>query len=277
MEEKEGSRDSLGDRMKTYEESGAHASRFMPLLPVVVRLDGKAFHGFTRGLQRPYDRRLSNLIQTTALYLTELSGARIGYTQSDEITLILHSDDHKSQIYFDGKRDKIVSVLAAYATLYFNQLLPKWIPEKNGIDAIFDCRAFSVPSKEEAVNAPIWREQDAVRNSVSMAAQSQFSHKSLHGMSCDEMQERLFTESGINWNDYPAFFKRGAYFQRHLIRKKFSSEEIDNLPPKHAARLNPDLMVERHEVREVELPILTQITNRIDVIFSGQDPIAGTQ
>lgn len=263
--------DTLGDRMKQYERIGA-TERLMPGLPVIVRLDGRSFHSFTHGLRRPYDDRLSSLMQATTIHLAEESSARIAYTQSDEITLLLHSDDHKSQIYFDGKRDKIISVLAGVAAVHFNRLLPHAIPEKASSMAIFDARAFSLPSKQEAVNCLVWREQDAVRNSISMAAQHYFSHRELQGVNCNHMQEMLHSLAGINWNDYPDFFKRGRYTQRRTVYAAFSALELARLPPKHDAHRDPGLLIQRREFAEITMPRLTQITNQIDVLFNGAVP-----
>jgi len=269
--------DDLGDRMKLYERLGAAADQLMPMLPIVARMDGKAFHTFTRGLQRPYDERLSRLMVATTNFLVKLTNACIGYTQSDEITLILYSRNFKSQVFFSGRRDKIVSLLGAYATMYFNRHLGDYLPKKAGRPdesaPVFDARAFNVPTTTEAVNALVWREQDASRNSVSMAAQSMFSHKALHGISCNQMQEMLWQQKGINWNDYPAFFKRGTYIARRRVLRAFTTTELDKLPPKHEARTNPGLMIERQEVHEVDMPIMTTIANRESVVFEGAEPI----
>jgi tRNA(His) guanylyltransferase len=173
-------KDSLGDRIKFFENYNA-CDRLMPGLPVVIRLDGVSFHTFTKGLERPYDIALSTLMIDTTKYLVEETNACCGYTQSDEITLILYSDNYKSQIYFDGRIQKIQSVLSARNSLFFNKELPVCLPQKSHTSPVFDCRAFVVPSQIEAINALLWREKDATRNSISMAAQSVYSHKELHG------------------------------------------------------------------------------------------------
>lgn len=265
------SKDSLGDRMKGF-ESGREVELFKNL-PIICRLDGKAFHTFTRGLERPYDKRLTDLMVETTKFLVAETNAVIGYTQSDEISLVLYSAEPKSQVYFDGRKSKILSILAATASVFFNRELPKFLPEKATAFPLFDCRVFNVPSKVEAVNCLIWRELDATRNSVSMAAQHYFSHKKLHGVSCNNMQEMLFTQKGVNWNDYPAFFKRGTYVQRRKSFIKFSAAELEKLPPLHEARTNPDLVVERSEVVIMDTPPLTKVVNREDFVFSGAPPL----
>lgn len=265
--------DSLGNRIKMYEKIGSASDKMMPGLPVIVRLDGKAFHTFTKGFERPFDSRLTKLMIECTKYLVEYADAKIGYTQSDEITLVLYADG-KTQMMFDGKRDKLNSVLASACSVYFNHILPFFLPEElEDKLAIFDCRAFSVPSFQEAVNCLIWREQDAKRNSIQIAGQSKFSHTQLQGKSCDDIQEMLFQKHEINWNDYPAFFKRGTYVQRREIHRKFSTEEIEKLPPKHEARANPDLIIKRSEIKIINAPPLTRVLNQKEMVFDGVDPI----
>lgn len=278
--------DALGDRMKMYE--GVEAQRrFMPLTPVVARLDGRGFSRFTHGFRRPYDKRMSDLMIATTRHLVEESGALMGYTQSDEITLVWLQPHLQSEIFFAGRIQKMCSSLAAMATVYFNrhknetfavtlsmQSLIETLtdpPHVAGAMPTFDCRVWSVPTKEEAVNCFLWRENDATKNSISMAAQSMYSHKELQGKTGPEMQEMLW-QKGKNWNDYPTFFKRGTYLQRRKTKRKFTLAELDALPPAHAARLNPDLEVERSDVVKVEMPPLAQVVNRVDVIFSGAKP-----
>lgn len=262
--------DKLGDRIKLY-ESLTCQERLLPGVPVVVRLDGVAFHTFTKGLERPYDVALSQLMIDTTKFLVEETNARCGYTQSDEITLILYSDSYKSQIYFDGRIPKILSVLPARASVFFNKELPKCLPKKADAFAVFDCRVFAVPSKEEAVNALIWREKDATKNSISMAAQAVYSHTELQNKNSSMKQEMLF-QAGVNWNDYPAFFKRGTYIQRKWTMRPFSVEEINQLPEKHAARLDPNLMINRSVVEILSLPPIMQVENKVGVIFDGELP-----
>ncbi len=265
------SKDDLGDRMKMLEMVEA-GRMLMPLLPTMIRLDGRSFHSFTRGLKRPYDERMSDIMIQTTKFLVEETNACIGYTQSDEISLVLNSDSYHSQIFFDGRIQKLNSVIAALASVRFNKLVVEKLPEKSHIDAVFDCRVWNVPTKDEAVNNFIWRENDAVKNSVSMAARAYFSHKQVDNKTGPEKHEMLYSK-GVNWNDYPPFFKRGTYVQRVNVSRKFTAEEIEKLPPKHAARKNPDLIVERSEVRVVDMPKMSSILNRIDVIFNGDKPI----
>jgi tRNA(His) 5'-end guanylyltransferase len=264
------SADQLGDRMKEYEHQEA-GRRLMPLLPVMARLDGKCFSSFTKGLARPYDPRLSNLMASTVEHLLAETGALAGYTQSDEITLLLYSENRKSQIFLDRRVQKLTSILASMTTAYFNAQLPALIPERRGRTAVFDCRVWSVPNKDEAANVFLWREIDATKNSVSMAAREYYSHQELLNKGRADMQEMLF-QKGVNWNDYPAFFKRGTYVLRKQVVRRFTALELEALPPRHAARLNPELEVCRQEINRVLLPPFARVANRVEVLFEGAKP-----
>lgn len=267
------SKDTFGDRMKMYENQTC-GIKMLPRIPVIARLDGKGFSKFTKGLKRPYDERLSKLMVETTKYLVKETNANCGYTQSDEITLVWYSDSYESKIYFDGRLFKMISDLASMCSVYFNRHLPNYLPEKVDKMPRFDCRVFNVPNTEEATNTFLWREQDATKNSISMAAQSVYSHGQLNGKNGSDKQEMLF-QKGINWNDYPDFFKRGTYIQRKRVMTKFSSEELEKLPLKHQARINPDLEIERWVVDDVKLPPLSRIKNKVNVVIFGENPEVG--
>ena len=266
--------DDLGDRMKEYEMAEA-GRRLMPRLPVCARIDGKRFSRFTRDLVRPYDERLSRLMVETTRALVQDTAALAGYTQSDEISLLFHSDDPAVQLFLDRRIQKLTSILASMTTAQFNARLAAAIPEKAGETPLFDCRVWSVPSKDEAANTFLWRELDASKNSVSMAARHYYPHEALTDRNGAEMQEMLF-QKGVNWNDYPAFFKRGTFILRRTVKRKFEAAELESLPPRHAARTNPDLEIERSEVRPVEMPPFGKVLNRVGVLFDGEEPrVAG--
>jgi tRNA(His) guanylyltransferase len=264
-------KDQFGDRMKMYENATC-GIKMLPLVPIIARLDGKSFSNFTRGLKRPYDERLSKLMIETTKYLVKETNANCGYTQSDEITLVWYVEDMRSQIYFGGRFFKMVSDLSAMASVFFNRNLEDYLPEKKDKMPRFDCRVYNVPNQIEAVNAFLWREKDATKNSVSMAASEYYSHSQLHKKHGGEMQEMLF-QKGINWNDYPAFFKMGTYIQRKRVLRPFTTDELEKLPMKHKARQNPDLEIERWEIGPIDMPPLSKVTNRVDVIIFGKDPI----
>jgi len=262
-------KESLGDRMKNYEKQ-ITSQKLIPLLPVICRLDGKGFSKFTKSLAKPYDERLSRLMIDTTKYLVAETNANCGYTQSDEITLCLFNENIDSQSYWDGKIYKILTDLSAMCSVYFNEKLVEYLPEKVGTRPRFDCRVFNVPNVNEAVNCFLWREQDATKNSISMAAYAVFSHNEVEKKNGSEKQEMLF-QKGINWNDYPSFFKRGTYVQRKVRTGKLTVEELEKLPPMHNARKNPDLVIERKFVDVLELPQLSKVTNKIDVIIYGKE------
>lgn len=207
---------NLGERMKKYEF--VTRSYLMCKTPVIVRIDGKAFHTFTKGLKKPYDRNLIKLMQDTTLALCkEIDGCQLGYTQSDEISLLITDWSKKeTQAWFQNNLSKIISITASIATLSFNKNLlmlalcgENNVWQEKSMKALFDSRAFNLP-KEEVCNYFIWRQQDATRNAIQLAGQSEFSHKQLQGKSCNQVQEMLFQEKNINFNDYPTDFKRGS-------------------------------------------------------------------
>lgn len=209
--------DSLGDRMKRYEDISR--GKVIWSLPIILRLDGKAFHSFTRGMDRPYDKFLANTMKKTTGYLMGEVSGHFAYTQSDEISILIYAVNYDSQVWFDGNRDKIISVSAAMCSVYFNKEFQSQCPNKS---AVFDCRAFALPNWDEVKNYFLWRELDAVRNSIQALAQSQFSHSRLQGLNCNQLQEILHQEKGINWNDCPVEQKRGIYLRKN-------QREIENL------------------------------------------------
>jgi len=258
--------DKLGDRMKLYEQMEA-GRKLIPGLPICVRVDGRAFHTFTRGMTRPYDEFMSAAMIETMKYLVEQTDACIGYVQSDEISLVL--SDIKAPL-FDGKIAKLNSVIASMATAKFNEEIHKNYPNKPL--AFFDCRCWNVPSRIEAVNNILWREFDATKNSIFIAARSVYSDAQLLGKNGSEQQDMLM-EKGINWNDYPVFFKRGTYARRVVISRKFTDEELSELPEHHEARNNPDLLITRSSIEVIDMPIFTKVMNRNEVVFDGAVPI----
>lgn len=196
----------------------------------------------------------------------------MGYTQSDEITLAWHSPTAQSQIWFDGRVAKMTSQLAAQATLFFYRLVLERMPEYAERLPTFDARVWNVPNRAEGANVFLWREWDATKNSVGMAAAAYYSHEELLGKSSAQKHDMLHAK-GVNWNAYAALFKRGAYVQRRVVRVPFSAAGLDELPPRHDARTNPGLVVERCVCAVLELPPLSAVKNREFVIFDGAVPV----
>ena len=216
--------DELGSRMKEFYES-VPKTKLVRRMPVAIRLDGKAFHTFTRGFEKPFDEVLGKAMRETMKYLCEnIQGCVLGYTQSDEITLILI--DYKkltSSAWFDYEVQKMCSIAASMATMAFNRFfreemdkdlaIPRvrynWYTAAINKGAMFDARCFNIP-KEEVANLIYWRQLDATRNSIQMVGQANFSHSELQNKSCNQIQEMLFQERDINWNDFPTHLKRGS-------------------------------------------------------------------
>lgn len=269
----------LGDRMKMYEGLET-ADYFMPLLPVIVRVDGRAFSSFTKKFTRPYDEDLAKLMIKVAKALVQETGAVIGYTQSDEISLIIHSDNVKSSIHFNGRKDKVISSIAATATAVFLyeaiKLWPDYIERlaKSGNLPTFDCRAFNVPNKAEAMNSLLWREMDATKNAITMAASCHYSHRELQGKSGSDKQEMLF-QKGVNFNNYPDFFKRGTYVRRRLKIIPINEENVRDYADNQKAIDNMLMMghIKRHEIVTCRYPIFTKILNKVEVMFDDELPV----
>lgn len=264
-------KDALGDRLKAYEAAETER-RLMPLLPALARVDGRAFHTFTRGMDRPFDYVFMSCMQGTALDLVKETGACAAYVQSDEITLAWHSTTHKSQIWFDGRIAKMTSQLGALATLFFYERISAVMPDFAKRRPTFDARVWNVPNRTEAANAFVWREQDAVRNSLNAVAHVHYSQKELSGKSSSQRHDMLHAK-GVNWNDLPDVCKRGAYILVRRMLTPFSAEEIEKLPPKHAARKDPNLQVERVNYGLGTFPAITTVVNREAVLFEGAHPL----
>lgn len=227
MSDKKMKRDDLGNRMKTFYEE-IPKTRLMRRTPVVIRIDGKAFHTFTRGFKRPFDDVLIKTMQETAKYLCEnIQGCSLAYTQSDEISLLLIDYQRfETSAWFDYEVQKMCSISASMATMAFNQIFRDMVGElhiKGSLEeeyscilykatqkgAMFDARVFNIP-REEVTNYFYWRQLDASRNSIQMVGQANFSHKELQFKSCNDIQDMLMTQKGINWNDFPTYQKRGS-------------------------------------------------------------------
>lgn len=240
-------RDSLGDRMKGYEN--VTRTKLVRRMPVIIRIDGKAFHTFTKGFDKPFDSLLMDAMNRTMKYLCEnIQGCVLGYTQSDEISLLLVDyQTLTTDSWFDDTVQKMCSISASMATLAFNkawkEVVDEWGEKTFGsswfeggtnepIDellkkkaetycskydrALFDSRVFNVP-KEDVTNYFVWRQQDATRNSIQSAGQACFSHRELMNKTCNMIQDMLFTEKGINWNDYSTSCKRGTCCVKRMV------------------------------------------------------------
>jgi tRNA(His) 5'-end guanylyltransferase len=230
-------KDSLGDRIKDKFEN---VTRFC--LPQrtygIVRIDGKAFHTFTRGLERPYCKELADAMDMAAKALAQsIMGCKLAYGQSDEYSFMFTDlDKDESEMWFAGNVQKIASVSASIFTAHFNT---SWNWYNDGrSQALFDARVFVIPSREEVVNYFIWRQLDATRNSLNMLASCHFSHKQLQGKKSEDKHDMLHNV-GVNWNDMPIPFKRGRVIRRepnkrtvsyiHKKTKETKTQEIEEM------------------------------------------------
>lgn len=243
------SKDSLGDRMKGYYES--RSQLFLPRRTfTMIRLDGKAFHTYTKGFKRPYDTALMRVMDQTAIALCErIQGAKMAFVQSDEISIVLTDfDSEQTDAWFDGNVQKMTSISAAIATAHFNNgmYLDEEILANMDKIAYFDSRAFTLPSAMEVQNCFVWRQQDATRNSIQMGAQTLYSQKELNKKNTSELQE-LMWQKGVNWNDYPAGFKRG----RAIVKETFEYKGKDH-------KTGEEVVTTRNRWVSVEPPIFTQ-------------------
>lgn len=257
---------SLGDRMKGYEALDTQRKAFKGQ-PLIARLDGKSFHSFTKGLRRPYDERLSRLMVDTMTALVDRFNATVGYVQSDEITLAWFADSTSTTEYvFDGRFQKIDSLLAGFASAFFSSKIVDELPEKAGQLATFDCRSFIVPNLLEAYHSILWRQQDCTKNAVSMAAQSLFSHKSLQCLNGQQMQEKMWAEKGVNFNEYPAFFRRGTFARRVQVMKPLDEATAEKLLAKGVKI--PDGPIVRSEI-QYSTAWLSRLEDPISFLFKG--------
>lgn len=259
----------LGDRHKKYES--LTETSVMPGLPVIIRLDGRAFHTFVRDLERPYDAGFSNCMINTAKRLVDKMHADIGYTQSDEISLGFSNPDAALEMAFGGRIQKLVSISAAIASVEFNKQVEMWDGALASKDPVFDSRIIAYPTEDLAAESFLWREADATRNSLAMAAQAHFPHEELEGKNRAQQHEMLF-QKGVNWNDYPAFFKRGTYVRRGREERVLTQEELSRIPEEY----RPKGPVTRGVDLTLDMPPVHAILNLAQVLFHGAEPVFET-
>lgn len=236
--------DSLGDRMKKYEDAYRY---YLPeRLPVLIRVDGKSFHTVTRNCKKPYDATFASVMDAVAIALcTEIQGAQIAYVQSDEISILVNGyKSLNTKHWFENNINKINSIAAGIASSIFtinsNVIFGEYRP------IVFDSRTWVLP-KEEVVNYMIWRQNDATRNSLQMLAQSLYSQKQLHKKKNQELQEMCW-QKGKNWNNLPTYWKRGR-----CAVKNYTEKEVEN-----KLTGEKQLAMRTEWVIDSEVPIFTQ-------------------
>lgn len=280
-------RSDLAERMKGYEKRNRYY--LQRRMPVILRLDMRAGHSFTRGFKRPFDEVFINSMQETAKYLCEnIQNCKLSYQQSDEITLLLVDYDKlNTDCFFDYRVDKLCSIAASMATMAFNRAFANNVGDyctytyecmdnthenyehilSLAVDkgAMFDARCFNIP-KEEVTNNFYWRQLDASRNSIQMVGQANFSHKELQNKSCNDIQDMLMTQKGINWNDLPTYQKRGSCCVRNKIVIETDSVMV-------TAQLRDSSKSENEWIIDTDIPIFKgESREYIDkLVFVGEE------
>ena len=274
-------KDQLGDRMKDFYEDRTRF-KLARRTNTIIRIDGKAFHTYTKGLKRPFDSGLMEDMNKSAEFLCQnIQGSKFAYIQSDEISILVTDyDEISTHAWFDNNVQKMASIAASLATARFNQLRmlrkSKEVQRPFGEDgekignldyldvqdfklAMFDARVFQIPYQEEVINYFIWRQQDATRNSISSVAQANFSDKELHGKKTNQMQDMLMIEKGINWNDFTPREKRGSVIHKvEKIYMKLESGQTVQVDPTQVDPNKNNTFTRNVWQADPETPIFTQ-------------------
>ena len=278
--------DSLGERLKTYEFLST-SRQLMPNCPVYARIDGRAFHTLCKGLEKPYSMALIDTMQEVCKYLVDETGAILGYVQSDEISL---GWIDYSKAPFEGRIQKLESVLASIASAKFVQYVEasksSGLHVNDGVNKLwdrcnmhlpsFDCRVFNLPNEVELANAFLWRENDAIKNSITGMALHFFSHKEIQGKSGEEKIAMMKKKGYDFYHDTDEAFLRGTFFQRENYLKKLTDEEVERIPDEQRDALikslnDGALSCWRSRIAPIDIPYrLTDIENKEGVLFYGE-------
>lgn len=293
MSKKEQEHDSLGNRMKSYEELST-SRQLMPNCPVYARIDGRAFHTFCHGLAKPYSKAFIEAMQETCKYLVKETTAVLGYVQSDEISLGWTDTQHCP---FDGRVQKLESVLASMAGAKFVYKILRGMFHGEAADEYdintmmakvdkappcFDCRVFNVPSMDELANSFLWRENDAIKNSISGMSLHFYSHQELQGKNSDEKIHMMRMKGYCFYEETEEAFLRGTFWHREAYLKDLTKEEVERMPEKQRCNLCHEVTSDslgsrserwacyRSRIAKIEMPYrLTDIENKVDVLFYG--------
>jgi len=284
--------DSLGERLKSYEFLST-SRQLMPNCPVYARIDGRAFHTLCKGLKKPYSMAFIDTMQEVCKYLVDETGAVLGYVQSDEISL---GWIDYSKAPFEGRIQKLESVLASIASAKFVQYVEasksSGLHVNDGVNKLwdrcnmhlpsFDCRVFNLPSMVELANAFIWRENDAIKNSITGMALYFFSHKQIQNKSGAEKIAMMKTLGFDFYRDTPSSFLRGTFFHRENYLKVLSEEEVNRIPERQRDKLQKKVLEDgkveysciRSHVDVVDLPYrLTDTADLVNVLFNNGMPM----
>ena len=260
--------DKLGDYCKSFERN-YNSLRIVPGLPLYVRLDGRSFHTFTKGMLKPFDPKLISAMRNVAKGLVDEWDCKLAYVQSDEISLIFDDYAYLDAFpFFNGKITKLLSVLASSTTAKFSDETASWRLDRERWDGIpspqFDCRIWQAP-RHYAEKYLIWRQDDAIRSSVNMMAY-EYLPPILQEANIRDKKEML-KSLGHEWESIPIPRQRGSFYGKRDFIKTYTPEQLSLLPPLHNARNNPLLEISRREVTELCLPPIRSIKNLTEVIF----------
>lgn len=275
---REQDKDTLGNRLKKL-ESLSTSRYLMPDVPVYARIDGKSFHTFCRGLEKPYSIQFISAMQDVTKRIVKEFNCLLGYVQSDEISVCW---ENISKAPFDGRIQKLESVLASAAGAYFNYEIfgtakyPELRKRAEKHIPIFDCRIFNVPSMWELANAFLWRENDAIKNAINGMSLSFFSQNELDGKSCDEKIHMMRMKGYCFYEDTPESFMRGTFYKRKSVRKELSEDDLMGIPEGERPKMdsNGKTYVMRSEISRLNVPYrLTDIENKVGALFSGEEAV----
>lgn len=258
--------DPLGDRMKAFERL-SEGDVFDRNKPIYARVDGRGFSKFTDGMHKPFDDRMTSVMQQAAEHLLLRTNAKAAYVQSDEISLAWGAAPVDGDHFFGGRPMKMASVLAGEATTGFFKAL---MDNRSGLAAFadrlphFDARVTELPSPMVVAEMFAWRGQDAKRNSLNQIAQSIFTPVQLHGKTTGDVKAML-TRRGIGPEDYPSASLNGTLLFRRLKEKRLSTEELARIP--ESVRPHPDKTFMRSVTEYYTLAHPSRITNLEEVIF----------
>lgn len=246
--------ENLHEKCKFYEKN-ISPEKMIVWCPIILRFDGNRFSQWTKWLNKPFDENLTKLMQETTKFLIQETWALVWYTQSDEITLILYNENETRNLYHNWEKQKILSKLTAKLVDFFNNKRKELLPNHKKT-AIFDCRIYQVPTLYDAYLQLLWRENDAIKNSISMMAYSIFDSSSLLKKSSIQKILMIKQSGKGDWTKLPSKYRKGSYFKSSITKTKFTHQELEQLPPNHNAKKDPNLLIERKTIIELDVPDL---------------------
>jgi tRNA(His) guanylyltransferase len=258
--------DEFGTRMKQYEK--VWTEQYVPVTDILcVRIDGKGFSKFTKGFIKPFDEKLTKSMIETTKELVKQTGANIGYTQSDEISLLFFKTEKQNEHIFGGKTSKINSIVASMASANFNYFIAKNAPilyAGKGL-AYFDCRSWGVPTDVEASNVLLWRIQDSRKNSISSLYRWTLGHSSMFNLNGEQMIEKLKSDANVDWNTIPEKYRYGTFVVGKKVNQKLTDDILENIPVDK--RPENDMVTRRVFVEETADTFLNEtLESRINYI-----------